>query len=465
MLTREYMNEYLGYLEQLDGDEAGRRAAWARMQASTAIYNGQVIFSSYLPKLYDTATKTLFEQTAERIYGILRKVIAHYREDAAYRARFGYDPRLEELILLPRPYDCEVPFCRLDLFHDEETGDITFCEFNTDGSSGMNENREVTRSIVPSEPFRRFAAKHIVHDHIEPVFEGWVQAFLNLYASRDGAVGHPNIAIVDFLENSVLEEFKIYAKLFEEAGYRFGVYDIRNLTLEHGRLIGHNPFLGPDGMAIDVAWRRSMSTDIVLHWDESTAYLDALRTDAVTIIGPYDGHIPHDKRIFIVLRDPMTKAILTPEENAFIERTIPWTAYLTSDLPELADIKANPHDWIIKPVDGFGSQSVYAGPSYEPDEWAAIVDAHLNDIDRSGLRGLETSTYLVQRYCHPYRSPAIPFYNHEEDYTAAPQSFANLHGLYLVRGKLAGVFLRQGPNPIILGRYGGVTAATFWVED
>ena len=47
-------------------------------------------------------------------------------------------------------------------FLDESTGDVAFCEFNGDGSSGMNENREITHSVEQTATFKEFAKRHHV---------------------------------------------------------------------------------------------------------------------------------------------------------------------------------------------------------------------------------------------------------------------------------------------------------------
>ena len=154
--------EYLGIIDALDGDEPGRRAARDHMEHSTAICHGIVVDSSYVPRLYDARTRQAFEHIAETTHAILVKVMRAYLENPAYRHVYDLDERLVDLILLPRGYDALLPFCRLDVFLDEDTLEGRFCEFNADGSSGMNENRERQASIVHTRPFEEFARRHTV---------------------------------------------------------------------------------------------------------------------------------------------------------------------------------------------------------------------------------------------------------------------------------------------------------------
>ena len=174
----DYTHEYFQIMDELGGDIAGRRAAYDYMQHSTAIVHHQVVACSFIPRLFNKKTYEVMKDTAETAHRILCKVIEHYLDDPAYRRAFDFDPRLEELILLPRGYASVLPFARVDTFIDEDDYRVKFCEFNADGSSGMNENREITTSVAQSETFKRFSERHQVQGC--ELFESWVQAFLDI---------------------------------------------------------------------------------------------------------------------------------------------------------------------------------------------------------------------------------------------------------------------------------------------
>ena len=163
MLTNAQLtDEYLALVAERGGDARGRLAAREHMNNSTAIYHHEVVDSSYVPRLYSRETRERFAYIAETTYSILSKVMREYLENPSYRHVYDIDSRLVELILLPRGYDALLPFARVDLFLNEDDMSAQFCEFNADGSSGMNENREITASIAYSEPFKAFAAAHQV---------------------------------------------------------------------------------------------------------------------------------------------------------------------------------------------------------------------------------------------------------------------------------------------------------------
>ena len=321
----------------------------------------------------------------------------------------------------------------------------------------MNENREITASIVNSEPFKAFAVAHQVRTCNEELFAGWVDEFLKIYDTYDLKVANPHVAIVDFLENAITEEFKIFAGLFAERGIECSVYDVRDLAFENGELIGKKAFYGRDNAKIDAIWRRSVTNDIIDNWEASQALISAVRERKVALIGSFAGHLVHDKQIFQVLHMPETQALLTDEENAFVRDTVPFTSFLTSDVVAERNVKATRENWIIKPTDAYGSKDVFAGSNYTDEQWAEIVDAHVDS--KAG------APFLVQRYCTPFKTLAIPLYGTEADATVKPSPYNNMEGLYIYNGRFTGVFSRLGPEPVICKKTHGITAATIWVDE
>ena len=94
----------------------------------------------------------------------------------------------------------------------------------------MNENREITTSVAQSKTFEEFANRH----HVEgcELFESWVDKFLDIYATYERRVENPRIAICDYLENGVVDEFHIYAGLFRQRGVECVVADVRDLRFD-----------------------------------------------------------------------------------------------------------------------------------------------------------------------------------------------------------------------------------------
>ncbi len=449
----DYTQEYFDIINDLNGDIAGRRAAQAYMQSSTGIVHHRVVDCSFVPRLFNQKTYDVMKQTAETMYGILCKVMQRYLDDADYRRVFNFDPRLEELILLPRGYDSLLPFARVDTFLNEDTYEVNFCEFNGDGSSGMNENREVTNSIKDTKTFHTFAAKHHVLGC--NLFEPWVDIFLRIYDTYEHKVEDPHFAICDYLENGVVDEFHVFEDLFEQHGVTCTVSDVRDLHFDGTAL------RDAQGSHIDAIWRRCVTNDILTNWDTSQDLIEAVHAEKVALIGSFAGMIIHDKQIFEVLFKPETCAFLTAEEISFIERTIPQTAFLNDDAVNVAQIRANKDNWIIKPSDHYGADNVYAGREVTQARWEELIDTFANN--RSG------QPFIVQRYLVPFKTETLPpdvgiDSLRDDQVSCTPMLYNNINGLYLYDGMFRGVFSRMGPHSTIYKENDGMTAASFWVD-
>lgn len=449
----DYTDEYLEIIESFDGDVAGRRAAHDYMRNSTAIVHHRVVDCSYLPRLFNQRSYDVMKDTAETAHRILCKVIERYRADEGYRACFDFDERLVELILLPRGYDSVLPFARVDTFLNEDDYQMKFCEFNGDGSSGMNENREITNSVADSPAFAAFGQKHDLQAC--DLFMPWVDRFIGIYNSYAHRVENPTFAICDYLENGVVDEFFIYADLFAQRGIECVVVDVRDLVFD-----GENLWNG-EGKQIHAIWRRCVTNDVIDFWDESQDLIEAVRAGKVALIGSFAGHIVHDKQIFEVLYKPETQAFLTDDEVAFIERTVPQTRFLDEAYVDLDQIRAEKDKWIIKPTDHYGAHDVYAGCAVSQERWEELIDAFANA--RAGY------PFIVQSYISPFRTLTLPPDTGieeaaDEDVVLEPQMYNNLNGLYLFDGTFQGVFSRLGPLPTISKDMKGITAATIWVD-
>src|SRR5690554_3216452 len=118
------------------------------LRGSTAKYQGNVISSLHIPKLFPEHVVEYLDSSVNTMYSILEKVIKEYLNNADYRKLFEFDQRLEELILVDRGYDSYLPMCRLDIFLNEDDLSFKFCEFNSDGTSSMNEDRELNIALT-----------------------------------------------------------------------------------------------------------------------------------------------------------------------------------------------------------------------------------------------------------------------------------------------------------------------------
>lgn len=425
--------------EKTRNDAKAMRAA---VENSSAHYHGNTVHTLYIPKMYSKRDYSRFLEITETTYTILGKVIKEYLTNPEYRRLFGFDSKLEELILRPSLYENLLPIARIDVFYNPENGSIKFCEFNTDGSSGMNEDRELNNVLRDSKIFNEFS----VNRNITPfeLFDSWVREFTDIYKSTDRYKSNAHIAIADFMSSASNEEFEEFKRAFERAGYTCEICDIYKLKRENGSLIS------PSGKGIDAVYRRAVTCDIIAEYDKIQPFIKSALNNEVVLIGDFKTQIVHNKLIFKILREPMTKKILTDKENEFIENTIPKTYVLSRELLKNPDILKNRTNWIAKPMDSYASKGVLAGiEAKNDDEWKNFLSRHTD------------GSYLLQEYITPYESENIDLL---WDNNAEFAGFANITGLFVYNGKLGGLYSRISKTGIISTQYSEMTLPTMIVE-
>ncbi|MCR5387994.1 MAG: hypothetical protein K6E56_01965 [Lachnospiraceae bacterium] len=437
---------------------ASAKAQREYLLGSTAKYHGRAVKTMYIPKIFTYMDIKRFENLALTMNGIFNKVIDRYKADPSYRKLFGFAPQLEELILTEKGYDCPIPISRIDIFYNEDSKEFTYCEFNTDGASAMNEDRELNISIRRTKAYKDFTADTSVHS-IE-LFDSWVMIFLDIYADyakKKGTPKTPNVAIIDYMEHATGNEFLEFQKAFENAGIKCEVLDIRKLEFKDDALYS------PSGLRIDAIYRRAVTSDIEKEPEDIGDFLKAVREEKVCLIGAFQTQIAHNKILYEILHRPETKAFLSPFENHYVKCHVPFTAKLLSSLesenPEMWDsIMHEKNNWIIKPEDSYGSLGVHAGFECETDtEWQSFVKESLD------------KHYIVQRFCVPYRLKNIDLCktgldaSDPENHAGEWITHSNLTGLFCYGGEFAGIYSRISYGHIISTQYSEMAVATLIV--
>ena len=445
MLQTEYLNQI--YCEMIAKDKAAHAESAQEeisyINGSTAKYHGRCVSTLYVPKLFTTEDIRIFENLVQTLYGIFDKVIKRYREDASYRRLFGFPAELDELILRKPRYESNIPIARIDIFYNEKTGDFRFCEFNTDGTSAMNEDRELNHGLKLTRAYRQLSGRYRLCTF--ELFDSWAKTSLGIYRETKGACAHPHVAIVDFMESATNNEFEIFAESYRRMGASCEICEIRDLRYENGRLYG------AQNQPIDLIYRRAVTGDIMKHMDEAADFIRAVKDEAVCLVGDFVTQIAHNKVLYRILHHPATRAFLTEEEDAYVKAHVPYTALMTEDYLPYQDIIGNKDGWILKPLDSYGSKGVFAGVEYASDaEWKEIVDAH------------RVGGYLAQEFCVPYLTKNIDF---SKGADAEFLEVSNLTGLFVYDGAFAGIYSRVSRGKMISTQYSEIALPSVLVEE
>lgn len=394
-----------------------------------------------IPSIFTKREFSFFEEELKTLYGIFDKIDKAYRSSSEIRKMFGFSKNTEELILLEKPYKSTIPIARIDLFYNPETGDYKFCEFNTDGSSAMNEDRELNNALRMTEAFKVFSEKYNITTG--ELFDSWVDCFRRLY--NDYSKGKPlkTLAIADFLDRGTVSEFEVFAKHFEDAGIQAEICDIRDFKYEEGRLIS------PRGTEIDAIYRRAVTLDIDKEYNNVQPLINAVKDNSVCLVGDFRTQLPHNKIIFKVLWQKEAQHLFDDKEREFIKKHIPYTTVLTADAVQKNNAAEQKDRWIIKPQDSYASKGFYAGENCTLDQWKKLLEENTDN------------DYILQEFCMPYKSENI-------DLTAEnPQfrQYSTLPGMFVYDGKLCGLYTRAAKGDIITTQYDELTLPTIIVDE
>ena len=448
MMEYEYRKDIS---KDMEGHSASAQKAKEYILNSTAKYHSRVPRTMYIPKMFLKEDIRRFRELVETLFGIFDKVMEEYRQNPSYRKLFGFDERMEALILKEEAYGCKVPMARVDFFYNEETKEFTFCEFNTDGTSAMNEDRELNTAMTLTKAHQEFSKNHKITTY--DLFDSWVDEFLVIYeeyAKKYNRSSVPNVVITDLLEHATVTEFEIFKERFQQKGIPCQICDIRNLSWDGTYL------RTPDGVRVDAIYRRAVTSDVLSHFDEVGDLIEAVKQNAVCLVGEFRTQIVHNKILYKILHLPETMKLLTKKEQRFVNAHVPYTVSLTTDLfdkcPELKEEVLNEKDnWIIKPEDSYGSYGVHAGVEGNEEEWTSFVEKAMDQ------------GYILQRFCTPYRLPNVDLLNEKEELRNWCTT-SNLTGIFVYNGKMKGVYSRCSFAQMISTQYNEMTVASMVVE-
>ena len=148
--------------------------------------------------------------------------------------------------------------------------------------------------------------------------------------------------------------------------------------------------------------------------------------------GAFETQIIHTKWIFYVLHHPMTKAILTEKERAFVENHVPLTVEFSERYIPLEDVRKRKDEFILKPMDAYASKGIYAaGRECTQEQWNQVTE----DLYGQGY------------VCQQYMTDNIDFAWGDGEW----HPYMNMPGLYTYNGAFQGVLMRTccGENIIV----------------
>lgn len=393
------------------------------LQRSTARYLDQVVDTFYEPMFFDRQDTEEFEKIAGNLDGIFRKVSAAFIEHEEVRKLFNFSPLAEELILIDPGYSHPSPMIRADVFYSRDSAS-PFCEFNTDGTSGMNETNELDRlfldTAIAGAMRRRFKISNW------ELIDSWADCLLDTYREFSGS-GTPSAAITDWEGVGVRAEFTAVRQALERRGLFCDICDPREFTYSGRRL----RLRGKD---IGLVYRRAVNFECFERAEEIGPLISAVRDGTVCMVGPFRSQIIHNKRIFPVLRHPAITGIFSDSEREFLQERLPKTQNLMEDKELIESALENREALVLKPADKYAADQVFIGRDTRENKWLRLLR------EKSAEGG-----YLLQDFL---LSEERDFYTPEGG-ALVPKTCRNVLGVFLYSGKFTGLYPRVSNETII----------------
>src|SRR5438552_1297821 len=327
-------------------------------------------------------TRRRFEQAVSAAEGVASALSALEKavlDDAVLRAELALESEEERLAMADPGFRFSSPSVRLDSFFADQ---VRFVEYNAESPGGMaySDNlTEVFKRLPVMQAFRkRFRGKFM------PTRRRQLSAMLGAF-KQWGKSTTPVIAIVDWQGLPTAPEFEMFKPYFEEPGVKTLYCDPRLLEFRRGRLYA-------EGKAVNLIYRRVLTSELIAHGDDTRALRDAYVAGDACVVNSFRAKLLHKKMSLALLSDDRYARLYTTAQRTAIRRHIPWTRRVRPELAE--DIARRRETLVLKPNDEYGGKGVVLGWTVDQTEWEAAIEV------------ATTQSYVVQE---AVEIPRIPF--------------------------------------------------------
>jgi hypothetical protein len=330
---------------------------------------------------------------------LLEKIVALYRNDAVVRAFYDLSHAAERLIEVEPEPPRSVSICRLDGYLTGDDLTMRLLENNADSPAGTF-----------FTPRLNIIARKLLHSHLQaakpllPMDQGqpFLDALLQAYHDAGGTESKPFVAVIQPEGRSNRESLEVAAAMNAER-WPAAVADPRDLEIASAGIFHR-------GKRVELIWNKintglwnTMVTETPRIIDIFVKMLQHPRRP-VHINSMGARHVAEAKTSLAFVHDPRFAGLFNAEEQAVINRLVPWTVKLERgsqvafegrivDLAEL--LRTRKPDLVVKQQYDIRGDGVTVGRSTDAAIWQKNIDDNWN------------TGAVVQRYVPPAKYPVV----------------------------------------------------------
>jgi hypothetical protein len=370
------------------------------------------------PLFVDEAEMRRFADDLQRLLGLLLELPDRLFDGSLERFgdAIGVAPERSAMM---RRLGVVPPACgRADVYHDGDS--YWMLEFGIGSDhGGWDRSGEIPRAFLRDEAFAEFAAEHRL---------GYTHSATELVkALRGVAGGEPVVALVE--APGALAQWggawRPLRQVLSDCGLRSHVGELGDLTVRGGHV-----YMAGD--RVDVVYR-CFDADQLLDDPDALALAERIfklhEAGNVVLWTPLETNLFCEKECMTLLSDHAETGCFSAEEQAVIDRVIPWTRSLNgrTDAGLLDRCRANRERLILKPSGLFGGRGVVPGWKATDSEWS------------EALREGAAMGAVIQRRVVPAAEPVF------DPVTQELQPWHAVHGFYYTPTGFAGTHARIAP--------------------
>lgn len=246
-------------------------------------------------------------------------------------------------------------------------GQAKVIELNRGNGLGSIDTSLLNEALLGQPGFAAFARDHKLSyvDTLQRVADQLTAAG----TAPDG--GPPSVALIE--ESGARDNpggaTERMCRNLRSRGLTIALGELRDLTERNGRI-----YLNGD-IRVDVIFRYFDATNLTADDPTTAALTKAQYCGALALFPPLDTDVSARKATLGLLREPHVWSALTPDEQALVDRRVPWTRMIGRDRQVIAECRSRREELVLKPADGFQGSGVIIGTNVSDQEWRAHLES------------------------------------------------------------------------------------------